>query len=63
MTHAHDINSDTCDLRVEFDEHAVFFWVKEDAFDGKVTALTQLDRDDARKLHDILRVFLAASVD
>lgn len=58
MKNVHGISSDTCDLRVEIEGEAVFLWVREDAFDGKVEAMTQLSRDDARKLRDRLNDFL-----
>lgn len=54
------IESDYCDIEisVEPEKGKVFLIVREDGFDGKVGALTVLNREEAIKLRSYLNYFI-----
>ena len=52
------IQSDACDMYVDSDCDHFSIKTNEDAFDGEVSALAMLTKEDAKKLRDYLDAFI-----
>ena len=52
------IESDYCDVEICVESEKLFLIVREDGFDGKVSALTTLNREEAIQLRGYLNQFI-----